>query len=65
MNRVAEVNAALKARGEEPRLRRGRGYYYFDGPALSWPSSSVATFRADALSVDRWLQEYDTLKKEA
>lgn len=64
-NRVAEVNRALKVRGELPRLRAGRGYYYFDGPALAWPSSSVYVYRAIDLSVDRWLEEYDLLKGRA
>lgn len=64
-NTVAAVNRALKERGEEPRLRRGNGYYYFDGPAISWPSSSVYVYRADDLSLKRWLTEYDLLKKAA
>jgi hypothetical protein len=59
------VNAALKARGEEPRLRAGRGYYYFDGPAIAWPSSSVYIYRADDLTLDQWLAEYDNLKGHA
>lgn len=65
MNRVAEANRALKARGEVPRLRNGRGYYYFDGPALVWPTSSVFVYRADELTLAEWLDEYDTLRTRA
>lgn len=62
-NRVAEVNKVLKAMGVPERLVRGNGYYYFfGGEASSWPNSSVAVFRADELSVERWIKEYDLLK---
>lgn len=64
-NVVAAVNANLKAIGEVPRLRRGSGYYYFDGPALGWPSSSVYVFRADSMSVSEWMDQYRALKREA
>jgi hypothetical protein len=38
----ADVNKVLKQRGHNERLVRGRGYYYFvDGDAFSWFSSSV------------------------
>lgn len=65
-NRVAEVNRALKARGVPERLQRGAGYYYFrEGNALGWYSSSVYVYRASDLSVERWLEEYDLLANEA
>jgi hypothetical protein len=64
MNRVAEVNRELARRGEQPRLRRGRGYYYFSGAqAASWPSSGVMVNRADQLTVDEWLEAYEQLKE--
>jgi hypothetical protein len=63
MNRVAEVNRELKALGYAERLRKGRGYYYFvEGEAMNWFTSSVPVCHAENLSVDRWLQEYDWLK---
>lgn len=65
-NRVAEVNAALRARGAEEKLTRGRGYYYFrDGNTHRWPSTSVMVYRAADLTVDQWLREYDELAAEA
>lgn len=64
MNRVAEVNRVLKARGEPSRLRKGAGYYYFDGWALQFASSSVYVQRSDALSVAEWVAEYDAMKAD-
>jgi hypothetical protein len=63
MNRVAEVNQALKKLGAEERLRRGNGYYYFaGGDAAAWETSSVYTNRAELTTVDGWLREYERLK---
>jgi hypothetical protein len=63
-NRVADVNAALKAAGVKERLRRGRGYYYFSGGDTSgWPSTSVYVYRAEELSVSRWLEEHAKLEQ--
>jgi hypothetical protein len=64
-NRVAQVNAALKAKGIAERLRRGRGYYYFtEGDAMSWYSSSVPVCHADSLTVARWLEELEALRND-
>lgn len=63
MNRVAEVNRALRLIGRPERLTRGRGYYYFHGGAAeTWYSASVMTFRADALTVDEWIAEFHRLE---
>lgn len=65
-NRVAEVNRALKAAGAAEKLTRGRDYYYFrDGQASAWPSTSVYVSRADDLTIDQWLNEHSELKKAA
>ena len=43
---VAAINRVLRSRGHAERLRRGRGYYYFvDGNASAWFSSSVDVYR--------------------
>lgn len=61
-NRVAEVNRALKAKGVEEKLTRGRGYYYFrDGNTGYWPATSVYTCYSDDLTVAEWLAEHATL----
>ena len=60
---VATVNAAIKAAGGAERLTHGRGYYYFrDGDATAWPSTSVYVSHVDALTVAEWLNEWRTLK---
>ncbi len=65
-NRVAEVNAALKARGRGERLRRGAGYYYFsDGETGRWRATSVYVYRADSLTVAEWLHEFDELQRDS
>jgi hypothetical protein len=65
-NRVAEVNKALKARGVAEKLTRGNGYYYFrDGGTGCWPATSVYVYRADDLSVENWLSEYDQLSSDS
>lgn len=65
-NRVAEVNKALRARGAEEKLTRGRGYYYFrDGTAAGWYSTSVYVYSASDLSVEDWLAKYDSKLAEA
>ena len=62
MNRVAEVNKALREMGKAEKLTRGRGYYYFrDGDAFAWPTSSVFVYRADQLTIKEWLAEYARL----
>ena len=61
-NRVAEVNRELRLRGIAEKLARGKGHYYFrDGEASNWLSSSVAVFSADRLSVKEWLGEWSDL----
>ena len=66
MNRVAEVNRALKAAGHAEKLTRGRGYYYFrDGSAAGWYRSSVYVCRARELSVADWVREHADMLAEA
>lgn len=54
---VAKVNRALAKVGKE-RLRRGKGYYYFyDGDAAAWYTSSVYVNRVDVMTVKQWVNE--------
>jgi hypothetical protein len=62
---VAAVNRKLQELGETPRLRAGRGYYYFDGVACGWPASSVYVYRSNELTLSEWLAEYNQLKLAA
>lgn len=57
---VATVNAALKARGVAERLCKGNGYFYFvEGNASDWYTSSVSVFRASELTLEQWIKEYE------
>lgn len=59
---IATVNKYLKAAGHDERLCRGNGYFYFvDGEAHLWPSSSVYVYSLNQLSVGDWLAERDDL----
>lgn len=56
------VNHALAAAGHAERLVRGNGYWYFtEGNASRWPSSSVYVYRITDLTLDEWLAEHRTL----
>lgn len=62
-NRVVQVNRILKSRGIAERLRSGGTYYFFTGGNTGrWPATAVYVFRANELSVERWLKEYEDLK---
>jgi len=62
---IRDVNKVLKEMGVEERLAHGKGYYYFyDGDAMSWPSSSVYIYRIDELSTQDWIATYKQLKGE-
>ena len=62
MTTVREVNVALRLRGIEERLRRGRGYFYFyNGEASSWPRTAIYTFSLGGLSVEEILGEWQNM----
>lgn len=63
-NRVTRkmVNDALRARGRDESLREGDGYFYFGGgEAVNWLSSSVMVRRISDLTVEQWLEKFDSL----
>ncbi len=56
---VRDVNRALKSLGISERLSKGNGYYYFrDGEASGWFSSSVTVCYVDDLNLGQWIEEY-------
>jgi hypothetical protein len=56
------VNDALRARGRDESLREGEGYFYFGGgEAVNWLSSSVMVRRISDLTLDQWLEKFDSL----
>jgi hypothetical protein len=61
---IATVNKELKRMGVEERLYKGEGYFYFIyGDAPDWVGgSSVPVFRASDLTLDQWIEEFNSLK---
>ena len=56
------VNDALRERGRDESLREGNGYFYFGGgEAVNWLTSSVMVRRISELTLEQWLQEFDSL----
>jgi hypothetical protein len=62
---VAVANKALKAAGYAEKLVRGRGYYYFvDGCAFEWYSSSVMTNSIAGWTVEQIIAERNALASD-
>ena len=62
MTTVREVNAALRLRGIEERLRRRRGYFCFvGGAAHTWPRTAIYTLSLGGLSVEEILGEWQNM----
>ena len=59
------VNITLKKLGAAETLVKGEGYFYFiDGQAAEWETSSVYVYKVNDLTLDQWIEEYRTLKAE-
>lgn len=62
---VASVNKELKKRGYKERLTRGNGYYYFyNGEAEGFYSSSVPVYSISDMSVDDVIWFLEKMKEE-
>lgn len=65
-NRVTRkiLNDALRARGRGESLYPGDGYFYVGGgDAVHWLSSSVMVKKISDLTLEQWLQEFDSLQE--
>lgn len=63
---LKKINAALEKRGFPERLVRGVGYFYFvEGNAAAWPTSSVCVSHLEAYTLEEWLAERDELASRA
>lgn len=61
---LKQINAELKKRGVDATLVKGRGYFYFTGPATDgFFSTSVAVYSLSAFTLDGWMKEWDYLVK--
>ena len=59
------VNDALRARGRDESLREGDGYFYFGGgEAVGWLTSTVIVKRISDLTLEQWLQKFDSLLEQ-
>ena len=59
---INNVNLALAAAGHEEILVRGEGYFYFaEGEAGTWGSTSVYVYHLTDFSVKQWVAERDSL----
>ena len=57
------VNKVMKELGLKERLVRGRGYWYFaEGNAAGWESSSVPVYRITDYTIVGWLEQYILLR---
>lgn len=60
---VATVNKALRSLGVSERLVNAGSYFYFyGGDSDSWYSASVMVSSADCLTVEQWIEEYNSLR---
>ena len=69
MNRCAfnirTVNNALRNAGYAEQLVRGRSYFYFvEGDAMKWPTSSVYVYRLDTYTPAQWIEQRNELAKD-
>lgn len=56
---LAQVNKALKDASFDCELVKGRGYFYFQGPAvdLAGEQGVYGVYRLSDLSIEQWIQE--------
>jgi len=61
---VKAINDALAGLGENARLVKGDGYFYFDvGEAANWLDKTVSTSTLSSRTLEQWLEEFQRLKK--
>jgi hypothetical protein len=62
---INQVNTALKNKGYKDELVKGKGYFYFAGPAggaSDWGQSSVYVYSINQLTLPQWVEEYEAMK---
>lgn len=59
---ITAVNKALEAADYPERICKGNGYWYFiEGQAHTWRSSSVMTCHLSDFTVEQWVAERNEL----
>lgn len=62
MTTVRQVNSALKVRGTDCKLYRGKGYYFISGPAAdACYQQGIYIYSLHDVSVDWMLKQIDHL----
>lgn len=62
---IAKLNRLLREAGHEEQLVRGRGYFYFvDGNAFDWYTSSVLVNRLGVFTYGEWIEQRNSLAKK-
>lgn len=62
---TATVNRAIAERGGKEILINGKGYFYFwEGDAPDWQSSSVYVCRLNDLTLEQWIAEWEAKRNE-
>lgn len=60
---IRTVNKALAALGAEEILLQGNNYFYFaGGTAVDWPSTMVCVYKINDLTLEEWLNTYNSKK---
>lgn len=63
---LGKINEAIYIRGIDAVLMRGRGYFYFSGPAVELASStSVWVYLLNDLTLSQWMAELDRIMSES
>lgn len=58
------INDALAVLGENSRLVKGDGYFYFDvGEAANWLDKTVSTPTLSGRTLEEWIEEFQRLKR--
>ena len=61
---IKAVNDELARLGEQSRLEKASGYFYFwSGDAADWIDRTVRVEKISDLTLERWVAEYKRLKK--
>lgn len=62
---AARINAEIAKLGGQEVIWRGEGYYYFtEGHAHEWFSSSVYVCYLHQMSLERWIEAYKNLRDD-
>ena len=62
---IAAINRAIADKGGKEILIKGNGYFYFwEGDAPDWRSSSVYVYRLNDLTLEQWIADWEAKRNE-